>query len=346
MLVQEFGCWIEAAVEGHGWEEALERSAVALRARCTGLARRVGPGFVVTTSGEASSAFVAACLQSANDRRAPITGEIPFDYRANLIWSRVCGEIGEGECLGVFFAVLERPADRAAFEAIAAVVRTAVNAHARIARLVSASALKDIALDQSPSGAAIVDATLAVHEMNEAFAAIVTRADGLSLRGGRMVCRRSEDQTALALAISAANQSPSSADAIVCIQRTNGAQPYVARPLGPKSASESSDRCLLMIVDPDQGPRTAEEIWRAMFDLTECELIIAQGLVSGRRINDIAHQRGVSVETVRAQTKRMFERLHVSSQTQAAVVLTKSAPFRTQPQTRCTAMHARKEMSA
>ena len=84
----------------------------------------------------------------------------------------------------------------------------------------------------------------------------------------------------------------------------------------------------LMVADPDEAPSPGSEIWRAMFDLTECELIIAEGLVSGRRINDIATERGVSIETVRSQTKRMFERLNVSSQAEAAARLSRAAPFR------------------
>ena len=36
----------------------------------------------------------------------------------------------------------------------------------------------------------------------------------------------------------------------------------------------------------------------------------------------------VSIETVRTQTKRMFERLNVSSQAEAAARLSRTAPFR------------------
>ncbi len=72
-----------------------------------------------------------------------------------------------------------------------------------------------------------------------------------------------------------------------------------------------------------------------MFDLTDCEVIIAEGLVLGRRIHDIATQRGVSIETVRTQTKRMFERLNLSSQAKAAARLSRTAPFRLAQFGRC-----------
>lgn len=330
--MQDFGCWIDAAfAEGH-WDAALDQSKRALGARFTALARRIGASqtLAAVTSTGAPASFAGACAQIANDPRAPLAGEAAFDQRSTLFWSRMRGEIGEEGYLAAFFAVIENPRDRTSFDAIAAVVRSAVLAHARVAKLTSASALKDIALDQSPWGTAIIDHGLAVHEMNEACDGVLKRADGLSLLGGRLLCRRGEDQAALARAVAGAvNVSPTAAaGAVVCIRRASGAPPYVARPLGPKADAMASGKCLLMIVDPDQAPRSAEEIWRAMFDLTECELIIAEGLVSGRRINDIADQRGVSVETVRSQTKSMFERLQVTSQTQAAVLLSSSAPFR------------------
>lgn len=333
MLVQDFGCWIDAAFTDSRWEQALDQSLRALEARYTALARRPSAGLAMstTTSTGAPGGFAAICTEIANDPRAVVSGERPFDNRAVLLWHRIRGEMREEGYVAVFFAVTTAPADRGAFDAVVSVVTSAVTAHARVTKLASASALKDIALDQSPWGAAIIDHNLVVHEMNEACDAIIKRADGLSLLGGRLVCRRSEDQAALARTVAATVNTSATEGGVICVHRTSGAQPYVARPLGARAAARTSGKCLLMIVDPDQGPRSAEEIWRAMFDLTECELIIAEGLVSGRKITDIAVQRGVSVETVRTQTKRMFERLHVSSQTQAAVLLSQSAPFRPAP---------------
>ena len=102
----------------------------------------------------------------------------------------------------------------------------------------------------------------------------------------------------------------------------------MVRLVASRGGAPALEHCLLMIADPDEAPSPGADIWRAMFDLTECELIIAEGLVSGRRINDIATERGVSIETVRSQTKRMFERLNVSSQAEAAARLSRTAPFR------------------
>ena len=173
----------------------------------------------------------------------------------------------------------------------------------------------------------VVDRQFRIAESNEAFGALVSRADGLSVCQEKLICREPNDQAALATAISHALSGELNA-AVLKIHRAQGAQPYVLRLVAPRGGANARDHCLLMIVDPDEAPSPGSDIWRAMFDLTECELIIAEGLVSGRRINEIANERGVSIETVRSQTKRMFERLNVSSQAEAAARLSRTAPFR------------------
>jgi DNA-binding NarL/FixJ family response regulator len=208
---------------------------------------------------------------------------------------------------------------------MAAVAQSAVAARGRVEVLRAASALKAAALDQLPCGVAIIDAQMRVEEMNEACRAILRRADGLSLHQDRLSCRGARDQAALARVVNETLMGVT-AGAVVRIARAGGEKPYVIRAITSRAGDKSS--CVLMIVDPDEGPSAASEIWRVMFDLTDCELIIAEGLVCGRKINDIATQRGVSVETIRTQIKRMFERLHVSSQAEAAVRLSRAAPFR------------------
>jgi DNA-binding NarL/FixJ family response regulator len=325
MLSQDLGCWIDAAFQASGWGEALDQTAEELGVRCLGLVWDDGASPTTSVSVQAPVWFADACHQILRDRSAARAGERLLDGGWTLTWRR---PNGEAPYYAVLFALAKRPLDRAIFEAVAAVVRSAVMARARVTEMESTSALKAAALDQSPWGAAIIDADLRIAEMNESCAAMLRRADGISLSGSRILCRRQEDQVALSRAVAATLRvPPSNIGAIVRVARSTGAQPYVMRPLGPR-ASVAAARCLLMIVDPDEEAHSAQEIWRAMFDLTECELLIAEGLVAGRKISDIALRRGVSVETVRSQTKRLFERLSVTSQTQAAVLLSRVAPFR------------------
>jgi DNA-binding CsgD family transcriptional regulator len=325
MSSQGLGCWIDAAFQARGWEETLDLTAEDLGVCCLGLVWEDGASPTTSVSSGAPAWFADACQEILRDRHAAEGGERLLDGGWKLAWRRPAGS---APFYSALFALTRAPFDRAAFDAAAAVARSAVKARAQVSDMASNCALKAAALDQSRWGAAIVKADLSLLEMNESCAMMLRRADGFSLLQGRIACHRHGDQIELARQLAKPTTAPQGGfGAIVRVQRRNGAQPYVVRLLG---AGGGATR-LLLIVDPDDAPHAAGDIWRAMFDLTECELLIAEGLVSGRRINDIALQRGVSVETVRSQTKRLFERLNVTSQTQAAVLLSRAAPFRTEP---------------
>jgi DNA-binding NarL/FixJ family response regulator len=227
-----------------------------------------------------------------------------------------------------FLALFDGSADVALLREIAMVAASGVAARARLTAVDATSALKTAALDQLPFGIAIVDRQGHIAERNETCRQLLARSDGLSATHGKLLCREQRDQVALYKTVNRAISGDSSAG-IVKVHRARGAEPYVVRVVAPRGSAH--EHCLLMIIDPDEEPAPGSDIWRAMFDLTDCELIIAEGLVSGRRINDIANQRGVSIETVRTQTKRMFERLNVSSQAEAAARLSRTAPFRPAP---------------
>lgn len=245
-------------------------------------------------------------------------------HMGQLSWTHVWldgetpGELG-------FFTLSKAPVDPVLMRETALVASIAVATRARLGQVRATSELKTAAFDQLPFGTVIVDRHVRIAERNEAFGALLTRADGLSAHQDKLMCRDPSDQAALVTAVARALDGELNV-ALLKVQRAKGAQPYVVRLVAPRGGA--LEHCLLMIADPDEEPSPGSEIWRAMFDLTECELIIAEGLVSGRRINDIATERGVSIETVRSQTKRMFERLNVSSQAEAAARLSRAAPFR------------------
>ncbi len=321
------GHWMDAAIQPCDWETALSASAATLGAKAMCLAWRDSPAGSVAFCDDqtASREFSAACKQIALDPNSELAGEKRVDAHTKIIWILSHRDCRHGQRYVALFALVgDGPFDHAEFAAVASIAQSAVAARGRVEVLRAASALKAAALDQLPCGVAIVDAQMRVEEMNEACRSILRRADGLSLHQDRLACRGAHDQASLARVVNDTLLGVAGG-AVVRVARSGGDKPYVIRAITSRSGRKTS--CVLMIVDPDEAPRMGSEIWRAMFDLTECELIIAEGLVCGRKINDIAQQRGVSVETVRTQIKRMFERLHVSSQAEAAVRLSRAVPF-------------------
>lgn len=321
--------WMEAVHVGD-WLRPLRESVLALGAD-SGLLNWTGAAASVPTrlGLYGSAEFSRSCARISARASVEVFSHVEGNL-GRLSWTHVSLDGESGGELGLFVRS-ERPVDPVLMRETALVAAIAVATRSRLRDVRAASELKTIAFDQLPFGTVIVDRQVRVVERNEAFSALLARGDGLSTVHDRLVCNDPGDQAELADAVGRTLDGESNA-APLKIQRTRGAQPYVLKLVASRGEARALEHCLLMIADPDETPsQGSAEIWRAMFDLTECELIIAEGLVSGRRINDIAAERGVSIETVRSQTKRMFERLNVSSQAEAAVRLSRTAPFRKFP---------------
>lgn len=323
-----FESWMDAAVRGGDWTQSLEVSARVLGARSAiGVWYDVTDGSpTVCATSDISADLLRLCTQLAETERA---GCEHFAGVGCISWlhAQADGEL-DGEL--TFFTLADGPVDVEKLSKIATVAVRAISTRSKLKAVRATSALKTAAFDQLPFGMVIVDKHVRIAERNEACGALLARADGLAANHDKLACREPADQAALMIAVGRA-LSGDLTGAILKVHRNCGAQPYVVRVVAPRGEGGGPDHCLLMIVDPDDEPSPGSEIWRAMFDLTDCELIIAEGLVSGRRITEIANQRGVSIETVRSQTKRMFERLNVSSQAEAAARLSRSAPFKLEP---------------
>lgn len=322
-----FEAWMNAALWGGDWPAAATSSAALLQARALALVHRDGGdgAVILHASRNTPVQFLRICGDLAKTRAMA-----PADVRddpdlGRIAWTRVKVDTADASEL-VFVALFDGLYDEDLFRDVARFAGTASAAKARLSSVRAASALKMAAFDQLPFGVVIVDSALRVVEANDAGRKILSRSDGMSLARDRLHCREAYDQNALGRAIGRALGGEASAS-VIKVRRRRGAQPYVVRVVTPRGDARSDNHCLLMIVNPDEAPPSCSEIWRAMFDLTDCEIIIAEGLVNGQRINDIALQRGVSIETVRTQTKRMFERLNVSSQAEAAARLSRTAPF-------------------
>ncbi len=321
--------WMDAALRGNDWLSPLHRSANALGAQAAAIVWRDARGAIALSASPGSApAFVRFCRENEGTRGVIMEHAEPDLGR--IAWTRVQANAETSADELTFFALFDAPPDLALLEEIAAAAATSVAIKVRLDAARATSALKMAAFDQLPFGVVIVDQDIRIAEQNDASRRLLARCDGLSARQHKLLCREQEDQVALGTAVSRSLAGDLGAG-IVKVNRAGCVQPYVVRVVAAQGNARAHDHCLLMIVDPDDEPSPGSEIWRAMFDLTECELIIAEGLVSGRRINDIASQRGVSIETVRTQTKRMFERLNVSSQAEAAARLSRAAPFRLWP---------------
>lgn len=72
---------------------------------------------------------------------------------------------------------------------------------------------------------------------------------------------------------------------------------------------------VLTIFHPENPPTSLPDVG-ALFGLTPSETRILEGIVDGRRADDLAESLGVSIETVRTHIRRFYNKLGVNSREQ------------------------------
>ncbi len=146
------------------------------------------------------------------------------------------------------------------------------------------------------------------------------RNGALSLVGGRLAARSKADDDTLNRALAQAIAQPSG---IVSTALANGGDPMLLK------ITALPDRCwnldkkprLLVVVQgrsrTDAGPVA---MLRTAYGLTEAEAYVALGYARGKSRDTIAHERGVSVHTIRVQTKAIFGKMAINREVALAAL--------------------------
>lgn len=314
--------WLDASLVGGEWTGPLTWSLKAAGARALALASKdpTGAAKVEAASVGAPADFLNLCREICS---GPCALGVQDRYVAGvgrLAWAAASAR---GASF-ILFAVYDDEADLEVLRQLGLIAGKCVAARFIMEADRNISSLKSVALEKLPIGVIIADKAGRCVETNETARAILSRADGLVLRGDRLSSRAEEDRQAVTTALNAGLGREG--DVLVRISRKGGATPYVLRSMSRKTPTGSVSS-VLMVVDPDAPPAAAPEIWRAMFNLTDCELLVAQTIVSGGSVMDLAKRRGVAIGTVRQQKKSLLTRLDVTSQAAAAAILSRVAPF-------------------
>jgi DNA-binding CsgD family transcriptional regulator len=175
----------------------------------------------------------------------------------------------------------------------------------------------EAALDRLPFGVVIADATGRAVVVNRAAEDMVSANDGLGLSGGRLTAARAQEAAALAWQIAAAVQSAGrrngEAGASLSISRPSGRRPFavLVAPLSPETTLAAEHRvptALILITDPDRRPEVPGRHLVELFGLTPAEACLAVTLATGKRLEDIAEERGVRMPTLRTQMRAILDK--------------------------------------
>ena len=174
----------------------------------------------------------------------------------------------------------------------------------------------------------ILSAAGAIVMSNVAADELLRAEDGLSRRDDRLVAAKGRNQSALdALLRRTATANFSHLDPRggppLLLHRSSGSQPLIlqASPL-PGGTGFGSGSILLLITDPERPIRPADDVMQALYSFTPAEVEIANGLITGYSLVEIAALRRVSVGTVRGQIKSIFSKTKTSGQSDLVRLLT------------------------
>jgi len=92
------------------------------------------------------------------------------------------------------------------------------------------------------------------------------------------------------------------------LERARNLRPLqlLASPLPPAHRGRSKAELVLLITDPEQPVSFPDDVLRALYGLTHAETEVANGLLTGYALEEIATLRRVSVGTIRQQLKRIL----------------------------------------
>ncbi|WP_157216600.1 helix-turn-helix transcriptional regulator [Flavisphingomonas formosensis] len=173
------------------------------------------------------------------------------------------------------------------------------------------------------SGRAIlrVDRQLRIHQASAAAVAVLDAADGLAVRGG---CFAVEDGVAaqgLRLAVQdVIDRGPATRTAFLC-RRPSFRRSY--RVLVLPGGTDPLDGALLLIDDPEETrdvQRRGSRL-RQAYGFTQAETVLAEGLLAGLTLEEIAAERQVGRETIRTQLRSLFQRTDTRRQSDLIALL-------------------------
>lgn len=100
------------------------------------------------------------------------------------------------------------------------------------------------------------------------------------------------------------------------LPRADGLQPLqlLASPLSPAQRHGTDADLLLLITDPEAPVNLPDDILRSLYNLTPAQTEVANGLLTGYTLQEIASLRQVSVGTVRHQLKSILHKTGTTRQ--------------------------------
>lgn len=183
------------------------------------------------------------------------------------------------------------------------------------------------AFSASARAAIMVDRYGRVLLVNQAAEALL--GSSLQVRGGRLVSWSKDATDALERSLRELLwiSTPSATMPPIALPRIEGrsliAYPMRLRAVSPNALAPC--QAVVVILDPDSEPQPPETILRSCFGLTAAEAGLARHVSSGRKLESVADELGISYETARKHLKAIFAKTDTHRQAELTALVARIA---------------------
>jgi DNA-binding CsgD family transcriptional regulator len=179
----------------------------------------------------------------------------------------------------------------------------------------------EVMADASSTAAFLLSPSGEIRHCNAAAKALLQAGDGLTQSNGTLVAAASRSRSPLRNLLQNAttkgfSQSAYLPSQALSLDRTSGLRPLqlLASPVPPVRGADTEPTLLLLVTDPDRPIHLRDDLMRSHYNLTPAETEVANGLLTGYSLEEIAVLRRVTVSTVRDQLKSIFSKTATNRQ--------------------------------
>jgi DNA-binding CsgD family transcriptional regulator len=229
------------------------------------------------------------------------------------------------------------PDDLALLDSLAPHLTRAYTIHCQLARVRQEREALTEVIDRLPMGVIFFDAEKRAILMNRCVEEILALGDGFRLEEKRPVLDNARENRALHACLDTALQAQpkrgSSTGDVLSVTRPSGKRPFplMVGPLLAAHPDSSIDeaKAIIFIADPEGGHISTTDVLEALYQLTHAEAELVRLIAEGYSLEEVADERGVTMNTVRSQLKQVFSKTETSRQGELVhLVLTGIASIR------------------
>jgi DNA-binding CsgD family transcriptional regulator len=193
-------------------------------------------------------------------------------------------------------------------------VQTALRLRTKVIACNASNLFSETALDAMSIAAFLVTGKGRVRHMNQLAAVYLQGGDSLLLHDGRLTANDSRESARLELLIAGAALSgrngseavPGGAIKISRLHTQSTLQVTVIPVPKGNQIADGDSSALVFVSDPSSSPRPRTALMRQLYGLTPAEGRVADLLLEGFDVREVAGRLGISLETCRFHVKRIL----------------------------------------